>query len=144
MSTCSTIAVQFPNGTILQSNCHHDGYLEGVGRHLVNCYNTESRAENLIALGDISSLHEHLAPVGPHSFEAPEQGVTVFYGRDHGEIDIDPIAFRDLKDYDENLNAAEYNYIFADDTWSCHTSDRYIPDVARALYDNHTTKEQQQ
>jgi hypothetical protein len=44
------------DGSVTASYCHYDGYLEGVGRTLINCYNTQYDAEMVAKGGYISSL----------------------------------------------------------------------------------------
>lgn len=48
-----------PNGKpVLQIYCHWDGYPEGVGKALLNGYNSYEKALALILGGDLSSLYE--------------------------------------------------------------------------------------
>ena len=67
--------------------CHYDGYLAYNGAMLLEYYNTKERVEELISLGNISSLREKITPEkgSTHSFDKPDKDVTVFYGRDRGE-----------------------------------------------------------
>lgn len=60
MSTRCRIAFEKDNGEIISSYCHHDGYLEGVGKLLKEYYNTPELAEKLAGLDDFSSLRETL------------------------------------------------------------------------------------
>ena len=87
MATRSTIAVQHADGTVSQIYAHWDGYLSHNGRILFEAYNTQERAEALVALGDISSLDRSIEQPAGHSFNKPVEGCTVFYGRDRGEED---------------------------------------------------------
>jgi len=56
MSTRCRIGIKNENGTITSIYCHHDGYPEGVGKTLVENYQTEEKIRKLLALGDMSSL----------------------------------------------------------------------------------------
>lgn len=56
MSTQAGIGIQRSDGTVAAIYCHHDGYLEHVGRALAEHFNSRERAEALIALGNISGL----------------------------------------------------------------------------------------
>ena len=57
----------------------------------------------MISLGDISSLAESVKPVeGEHTFESPQEGVVVAYGRDRHEDGVDTKHFDTLEDF---LNA---------------------------------------
>ena len=62
MSTHANIALLKPNGDIQSIYCHYDGYPQYVGKILHEHYNNQERVEQLIALGNISSLGEKLEP----------------------------------------------------------------------------------
>ena len=87
MSTRSRIGVQNADGSIRSIYCHFDGYLDGVGATLNAHYADSEKAEQLIALGDLSSLDDNVAPADgvSHSFDKSAKGVTVAYHRDRGE-----------------------------------------------------------
>ena len=111
MSTRSNIALVKKGGAVEAIYCHNDGYPEGVGETLPQCYVTEEAIAELIALGDMSALRE-----------TPE--TCRFYLRDVGE-----------ENTEENTRAARYAslvecvaaqdsdgfikwlYVFADDRW---------------------------
>jgi len=119
MSTRSTISIQTPEGNIRSIYCHYDGYLSHVGALLHTYYNTDEKVNTLIDLGSLSSLCEKLTPdpTSPHSFDAPQEDVTVAYHRDRGEeLHIArPISIHDI-------NSQEYNYIFKDGAWHYWTN----------------------
>jgi len=46
------------DGSVKASCCHYDGYLEGVGRTLVNSYNTQYDAEMVAKGGYMSALYD--------------------------------------------------------------------------------------
>jgi hypothetical protein len=117
MATRSTIAVQLPNGTVHQVYCHWDGYLDRVGATLESHYDTTAQAKKLVSLGSISSLHPLIKPTGPHTFEDPQQFVTIAYARDRGE-ELTIEKFKDLADYEENCRGEEYDYLLtSDEVW---------------------------
>ena len=58
MSTRSTIALEFADGTVQQVYCHFDGYLSGVGTELASDYMDPFKLRDLIAGGDMSSIGE--------------------------------------------------------------------------------------
>ena len=65
--------------------CHFDGYVDGVGKLLYHCFDSQKTKE-LMQLGNISFLTTTLYPTTTdHSFYSPEEGVIVAYGRDRGE-----------------------------------------------------------
>ena len=74
------------------------------------------RAEELVALGDLSILGERITPTGAHSFNNPERGTCIAYGRDRGEKDTAPEKFWDVKHFKMDADM-EYNYLFTKGTW---------------------------
>ncbi len=91
MATRSRIGIEQADGTVKSIYCHWDGYPKGVGRTLVEHYLMRDKVESLMELGSISILGEQVEPTGriPHTFETPEDGITVAYHRDRGER-LDP------------------------------------------------------
>jgi hypothetical protein len=111
--------------------CHWDGYLEHNGRILQEHYDS-ARANQLVALGDLSSLRANIGEKHAFSqFELPKEEVEAFktltenmctfYGRDRGETGIEfkvAQTFEDFLDQCEH-SGAEYYYIMRDGTWYC-------------------------
>ena len=101
---------------------HWDGYLDGVGKTLLEHYDS-AKANHLVALGDASSLgHNVEIPEGvEHSFASPASGITTFYGRDRGEtggeFSVDHTFEEFMKRVDDS--GAEYYYIMRDGVWYC-------------------------
>ena len=122
MSTNSTIAVVREDGQVAQIYCHWDGYIEHNGRMLVDHYNTQELAEELVSLGDLSQLCEniHPRPGEIHAFRNAQAGVCVYYGRDRHETDVDVRVFQDLEEYNLKYQSQEYNYLFEKGRWFCH------------------------
>lgn len=58
MSTRSRIGIENEDGTIRSIYCHFDGYPEGVGKELMEHYTDPKKINELLDLGDISSLGE--------------------------------------------------------------------------------------
>ena len=85
MATRSRIAIENEDGTVTSIYCHWDGYVDHNGMILQEHYNERSKVETLIALGDISYLDANIEPTGKHTFNDPEESVTVAYHRDRGE-----------------------------------------------------------
>jgi hypothetical protein len=134
--------------------CHYDGYLSHNGKILQEHYDS-SRANNLVALGDISSLGKHIGEAHPFSqfdinkddpdFDklialhelAKAEDWTTFYARDRGEKDVD---FEVSHDFDEFLElcdgtGAEYYYIMRDGTWYCGSLYSVEGMIAGGLYE---------
>ena len=97
MGTRSMIAIENPHSKAVKSiYCHWDGYLEHNGSILNTHYSNSPKVNNLIALGDLSSLRPTIGE--KHLFssielpkdqrEAHEEAVKdmcTFYTRDRGE-----------------------------------------------------------
>ena len=81
------VGIEGNNGKILSTYGHYDGYPEWAGKHLKKYYNNPSKAKQLLKLGSagISTIGPKIKGSKEHSFEKPDKGVTVFYGRDRGE-----------------------------------------------------------
>jgi len=136
--------------------CHWDGYLAHNGAILQEHYDS-ARANNLVALGDMSSLDKLIGEAHPFSqyhtkndelsdeenarieaenkaaYEAARAaGWSTFYGRDRGETGVD---FRVSHTFDEFLElceytGAEYYYVMKDGVWYC--GDVYDTDTGRS------------
>lgn len=113
MSTRSIIGVQ--DGKLIKAiYCHWDGYVSHNGRILYESYGLE-KTHKLIALGDLSSLRENIEPTGAHSFDKPQDGVCVFYGRDRGEDDTVFRVFQSEADMVDSNEGCDFFYILRDD-----------------------------
>lgn len=100
--------------------CHWDGYLDFNGKLLMEHYDS-SKANHLVALGDLSSLRpEVFIPEGvEHSFNSPAENITVFYGRDRGETGTEWKTDASFEEFLERADScgAEYYYIMRDGEW---------------------------
>ena len=132
MSTRSRIGIAQDDGTVKSIYCHWDGYPSNNGKILLDHYTDRTKVESLIALGDISALEAEVAPteeLAPgrysdtkkpvrHSFDTPQENVTIAYARDRGEdfeevkprIDESVAAF-------EKSDLEEWGYLFKDGKW---------------------------
>ena len=118
MSTRSRIGLMLEDGTVKHSYCHFDGYPNGVGHTLVENYSEIEKVEELLSFGDMSFLAPKVTPDSIHNFNTPEQGVTVFYGRDRAETDVDSVT----TSMDEYLSVKyssciDYQYVFTGGNW---------------------------
>jgi len=111
MAIRSRIAIENQDGTVQSIYCHWDGYVNGVGKTLFEHYDRE-KLKSLIELGDISSLGILLEPTDPnHTFENPQQGVTIAYCRDRGE-DFHSTGYLNVEGLFENgFNSGE-EYVY--------------------------------
>ena len=124
MGTRSMIAIQNPyNKTVRAVYCHWDGYLEHNGSLLQKHYSASPKANNLIALGDISSLKAEIgekhdfsrldSPLPEAEYEAKYGNMTTFYTRDRGESTPFKV-FPTLKKAEAYFEGSwcEYLYVF--------------------------------
>lgn len=111
MATRSTIAIEKTDGTVEQVYCHWDGYLSNNGSLLMKHYTNAARLQELIDLGNLSSLAANISPTGPHTFDNPQEDVCVFYGRDRGELGIQSRLFDSFDDYNSHGQREGYEYI---------------------------------
>jgi len=118
MATRSTIAVQHTDGSVSQIYSHWDGYVSHHGPLLRDYYGTLDLAEALVALGALSSLQESITPtLSTHSFDSPEDGQTVFYGRDRGDEGVGSEKFSSIEEYIAKGRSEGYEYLFSDGEW---------------------------
>lgn len=130
MGTRSRIAVM--HGTVCKSvYCHWDGYLAHNGAILQEHYDS-SKANQLVALGDLSSLRPNIGEKHAFSqFEVPKEEVEAFktltedmctfYGRDRDESGVEwkvAHTFNDFLEQCENCDA-EYYYVMENGQWYC-------------------------
>jgi len=116
MSTRSTITTKIGN-KYHSVYCHFDGYCSGVGKTLLNHYNSQALAEKVVALGDLSSLEESMdAPEG-HTFNKPMDGYSVAYHRDRGDKleQCQPYITESLLEV--YLAKEQYNYLWDGEKW---------------------------
>jgi len=123
MGTRSMIAIQNPYSKDIRAvYCHWDGYLEHNGAILHKHYAASPKVNNLIALGDLSSLGTQIGeahPFSPHASKedealyeaAKEAGYCTFYTRDRGE-DAPFKVFSTLKAAEEHYCWSDYFYCF--------------------------------
>jgi hypothetical protein len=105
--------------------CHWDGYPEHNGKILMENYKDRERVEELINLGDMSSLGKYISPEEAgktpeeHSYDHPLKDVTVYYGRDRGEENMKPFELNELDAYLAE-SWTEYVYIYTlNNEWIC-------------------------
>ena len=126
MGTRSAIGYKTGEGKIRAKYSHYDGYVAGVGKTLVEHYQAARKIAQMVELGDQSFLAEEIFPKGKsHSFETPEEGVTVFYGRDRGEEGVEAQDFETVQEFVDYYAGAgcEYFYLHTAAGWIVH--DRY-------------------
>jgi len=124
MGTRSMIAIQNPYSKDVRAvYCHWDGYLEHNGSILNKHYSNSSKVNNLIALGDLSSLRAEIGEKHTFSrldstlpeaeYEALYGNMCTFYTRDRGEdapFKVFPTLAK-AQDYFEG-SWCEYLYVY--------------------------------
>lgn len=127
MSTRCRIGMKLSDGRIKSIYSHWDGYPDGVGRTLEKYYTDPKKIEELLELGDISSLgsyyDEEISKADWNKFDMPDRDVfikkaencTVAY-KDRGE----DCPARIDEDEEEFISKAgkcgeEYMYLFKED-----------------------------
>lgn len=114
MATRSFIILSNPNGKHCGIYCHNDGSPMGVGKILTSFYKDVNKIQDLIDLGDISSLDKTLDG-------------TIAYARDRGE-NINKTKAKYFTDLIEAIKygwenaGADYVYVFRpkDKKWETH------------------------
>jgi len=128
MGTRCAIAYVNEYNQIVGKYSHYDGYPEYTGVMLADHYTKDHRIKGMVLFGDQSVLMKEYIPTsGDHSFETPEKDVTVFYGRDRGELGCLPRTFNTVQEYTEYFKSmgCEYFYLWAYDRnqgkhdWTC-------------------------
>jgi hypothetical protein len=127
MGTRSRIAVM--HGPIAKSvYCHWDGYLEHNGAILQEHYDS-SKANQLVALGDLSSLRPEIGekhafsrlevPMDDEAYDKLYGNMTTFYGRDRGEQNVEWKVDHTFEDFLDRAKgcAAEFYYVMKDGVW---------------------------
>ena len=130
MGTRSRIGVMHGN-KVKSIYCHWDGYLHFNGRILQESYDS-ARANQLVALGDLSSLRAKIGEKHAFSkFELPTEEVEAFetltenwctfYGRDRGEKGTEFEVDHTFAEFLERVDGcgAEYYYIMENGEWYC-------------------------
>ena len=121
MATRATIA-KLDNNGVKAIYLHSDGYLEYAGRILDEHYQDESKVDELLSHGDVSSLNENIGEKLPFNdymlFHEKKQ--CRFYHRDRGEDKKEAATLggeNELVKFATEKCDAEYIYMFAYGSW---------------------------
>lgn len=146
MATRSDIIVEMSNGKFARIYCHWKGYLDHNGRILQGHYNSQERAEALIALGDLSSLGEEIGEKHPFdpppaikldgSFEENPEYTEYkkkygkwckAYGRDRGEKNTEAQIFDTIYEaWPDPETMTEFTYVWTQGRWWVGDADQGI------------------
>ena len=132
MATRATIA-KLDNNGVKAIYLHSDGYLEYTGRILDEHYRDESKLNELLAHGDVSSLNENIGEKLPFNdymlFHEKKQ--CRFYHRDRGEDKKEAATLggeNELVKFATEKCDAEYIYMFAYGSWYVYDNSDKIGD----------------
>lgn len=114
MATRSRIGIETLEGSVKSIYCHWDGYPENNGTILLEHYKDREKVEKLIALGAISYLAEEVESTLDHSFDSPQDRVTVAYHRDRGSS-YEGAEFNPSRESFVKSDVEEYGYLFTQD-----------------------------
>ena len=137
MSTRSRIGYVADDGKVISIYCHWDGYPSNNGNILLKSYTDLEKVKALISLGDISCLEAEIEPKAEtapsryadmagdgkkkmvkHTYNTPQEGVVVAYGRDRGENpDIIKPRVDESVDAFTKSDVEEWGYLFKDGKW---------------------------
>lgn len=122
MSTRAAVGIQHPDGSIQAIYVHSDGYLDGVGKALAQHYTEPAKVEQLVKLGDLSSLGAEIGE--KHDFNTHWETLEprdwcLAFGRDRGEKGTEAHSFASIEELREWAAQvwAEYIYLFTADGW---------------------------
>lgn len=106
MATRSRIGIVNPDKIIVSVYHHWDGYPSGLGKHLVEKYNSFNDADSIICMGDISTL---MGYDEPRTYASRGEDRPAAVARDRYQF------FLQCVDCD-----AEFAYLWDDDSWKCY------------------------
>ena len=123
MSTHASITLKTKDNKYKSVYLHHDGYISDAGEKLKNYYNTYEKVDQLLNLGNLSSLGEnpidepklwdmdYYFEMMKNSPKKIDYACRTYKGR--GDTDEDAIVVDDLKD----IPFQEYEYLFENGKW---------------------------
>ena len=141
MATRSLIGRTNSDSSVTYIYCHWDGYIQspGVGSVLHEHYQDSAKVDQLLALGDLSSIGPEIGEQHPfdahYSDQDPRARWCKAYGRDRGEDGTEAKqatgagAFWTLR----REWGAEYLYLYTDGTWLARAGDESVCHLADAL-----------
>jgi len=103
MATRSYIG-RLKNETVKYIYCHFDGYPRHNGKLLLQNYTDPAVIDELIELGDMSSLNENIE-------------MCSYYGRDRKEKGCDYRTAQSLSEFEKLLDYVDYLYYFSEGNW---------------------------
>jgi hypothetical protein len=135
VSTRSVIGALQKDGTIRAIYCHFDGYLEGVGARLEEHYRHPDKVEQLINLGNLSSLGQDIGEAHDFNNSTSFPEWCTAYGRDRGEQNQEAVTLAGIGDFIHHAGEcwADYAYLFDGEEWEFLKVSQGFASVSRAL-----------
>ena len=125
---------------------HWDGYLDAVGKTLLDHYSDSVKLNQLISLGDLSSLGEEIGVKHPfgtigmtmeqtEQYEAEHGNSCTFYGRDRGEDRTEFMSFGSEEDFVSEYDGrgCEYFYLYDHGVWHVKSYDSDFEPLHEAI-----------
>ncbi len=139
MGTRSYIVKSLDDGTFKAVYCHWDGYPDHNGKILRDHYASEAKIDDLLALGDVSTLGEEIGE--QHDFDDRSTIVgnwCTAYGRDRGEEGVEAAIHQTLKeaiDRGTDGMGAEWVYVWnkEEKEWRVAYGDGEVLDPPKSL-----------
>lgn len=117
MATRATIAIQNEDYTVKSIYTHWDGYPAHMGKMMLNHYNKRIKVEELINMGNASSVYETIGEKHNFDGDRPKNQCT-FYGRDRGDYNQEAQTHVNLHEYlNGRAQEGEYCYVFTKRGW---------------------------
>ena len=131
MGTRSHIGIENQDGTVRYIYCNWDGYPDHNGKILIENYFLADKINELLDLGDISSLAPEIGE--KHDFDNPPKNQCNVYGRDRGENNT---KSRTVGDIDQFLKLADedYTYLFRNGKWFFRNWKKPLEELTPAAY----------
>lgn len=118
MSTNANVGIVNEDKTIDTIYVHFDGYLDCVGKQLLEHWTDPEQIKKLMQLGDLSILGEQIG--GKQNFNKWDEKSCLAYHRDRGEDweSVAPEHYDDIDSYMLENDWQQYNYLFVDGEWT--------------------------
>lgn len=132
MATRSTIARLNTDHTVTAIYCHWDGGIHHNGHILKDHYTNTDKIDQLLALGDLSSLRPEIGE--QQDFDAPtNENWCVAYGRDRDEEDVAARTYSNVQAWLNN--GQEYNYLWDGSEWyvSCYSTKQKLRSLVQVI-----------
>ena len=123
MATRSLIGRQNQDGSIDYIYCHWDGYPSNNGVILREHYTDPAKIDQLLDLGDLSSLAEEIGEKQDFDDrESQNDNWCLAYGRDRGDKNVSARRATSLNGFFSHATFVDYVYVFNKGKWKCYNA----------------------